>query len=69
MAISEFTKDFNSSFGNGLSANDITNTFKFAVKNDIKIYKRMNLPIARYDTDKRQAYLEYADGKKEYVNN
>ena len=55
-------------FGHGLSANYITNTFNTTVQNDIRTNQQKGLPIAKYDTVKKQAYLELPDGTKEYVN-
>ena len=38
-----------------------------AVKAAIKRAKVCKNPIAKYDTRKMQAYIEYPDGRKEYV--
>jgi addiction module RelB/DinJ family antitoxin len=51
----------------GLNANDITGHFNNAVKQDIAKKKKKGLPVARYDTSSRRAYLENADGTREYV--
>jgi len=56
------------SFGHGLSSSYATNAFNASVSNDIKANRQNGLPIAGYDTDKKQAYLEYTDGTREYVN-
>jgi len=55
-------------FGHGLSVDHISNAFSMAVENDVRANQQKGLPIARYDADKRQAYLEHADGTREYVN-
>jgi DNA-damage-inducible protein J len=55
-------------FGHGLSADYITNAFNAAVENDVRANQQRGLPIARYDVVKKQAYLEHADGTREYVN-
>jgi len=55
-------------FGNGLSAGDVTNAFADAVKEEIAAKQRKGFPVARYDAEKRQAYLEFADGAREYVD-
>ena len=55
-------------YGYGLSANLITSAFIAAVQNDIKSSQQMGLPVAKYDVVKKQAYLEYTDGIREYVN-
>lgn len=41
--------------------------FNRAVERSIAATKRKGNPIARYDAQLRQAYLEYPDGKKVYV--
>jgi DNA-damage-inducible protein J len=56
----------NRGFG-GLSTDEITRTFNNAVEQDIIGKKRKGLPIARYDLESKQAYLENADGTREYV--
>ena len=58
----------NTGYGNGLSADYITNAFNAVVQNDIKTNQQKGLPVAKYDTDTKQAYLELADGTREYVN-
>ena len=57
-----------SGFGLGLSANYVTSAFNSAVRNDIRTNKNNGAPIAKYDAVKKQAYLEHADGTREYVN-
>jgi len=55
-------------FGHGLSASYVTSAFNAAVANDIRANQQKGFPIAGYDADKNQAYLEYTDGTREYVN-
>ena len=55
-------------FGHGLSADYITSAFNTAVQNNIQANQQENLPIAKYDVDKKQAYLEFIDGTREYIN-
>lgn len=55
-------------FSYGFTATHITNAFNTAVQNDIKTKQQKGLPISRYDKNRKQAYLEFADGTKEYVN-
>jgi addiction module RelB/DinJ family antitoxin len=55
-------------FGHGLTADQITCAFNTTVQNNIEVNQQKKLPIAKYDLDKKQAYLEFADGTKEYVN-
>jgi antitoxin component of RelBE/YafQ-DinJ toxin-antitoxin module len=57
-----------SGFGYGMTAGYITGTFNTAVANDIKTNQQRGLFIAGYDTDKKLAYLESADGTREYIN-
>ncbi len=57
-----------SGFGMDYSSNDITNAFMFAVKNEIAKNQQNGFPVARYDKDKKKAYLEFAGGAREYVN-
>ncbi|HCF49332.1 MAG TPA: hypothetical protein DER60_03565 [Syntrophomonas sp.] len=58
----------NSGFGSGYSSGDITNAFKTAVQSEVAENQRKGLPVARYDTDTKRAYLEFANGTREYVN-
>jgi len=54
--------------GHGLSPSYVTSAFNAAVSNDVRVNQQNGLPIAGYDADKKQAYLEYTDGTREYVN-
>jgi antitoxin component of RelBE/YafQ-DinJ toxin-antitoxin module len=51
----------------GISTDEITGIFNAAVKQDITKKRKKRLPVARYDTASKRAYLENADGTKEYV--
>lgn len=51
----------------GLSDEEITRRFKEAIRIDEEIRSVQGIPQARYDEETKQAYLEYADGRKEYV--
>ena len=51
----------------GFSPNEVTKVFNDAVKQDIAIKQKKGLPVARYDTETGRAYLEAADGTREYV--
>ena len=55
-------------FGLGYSESDISNAFSVAVQNEITENRRKGFPVARYDVDKKRAYLEISDGKREYIN-
>ena len=57
-----------SGFGHGLSAGYITSAFGSAVQNNMKASQQNGFPVAKYDVVKKQAYLEFPDGTKEYVN-
>jgi addiction module RelB/DinJ family antitoxin len=54
--------------GAGLSPESITKAFSDAVLDDITIKHRNGYPVARYDIASKQAYLEYADKTREYIN-
>ena len=54
--------------GHSLSPSYVTSAFNAAVSNEVRVNRQNGLPIAGYDTDKKQAYLEYTDGTREYVN-
>ena len=58
----------NTGLGHGLSAGYITSAFKTAVQNDVRVNQQKGLPIAKYDTVKKEAYLELPDGTREYIN-
>jgi addiction module RelB/DinJ family antitoxin len=51
----------------GISTDEITMLFNSAVKQDIAKKRKKRLPLARYDTASKRAYLENADGSREYV--
>ena len=51
----------------GLSSDEVTKTFNAAVKRDIADKLKKELPVARYDIVSGKAYLENADGSREYV--
>lgn len=50
-----------------LAVAEVTRAFKRAVHNAETKAVHNNHPIARYDADSKRAYLEYADGVREYV--
>ncbi|MDR0948076.1 MAG: hypothetical protein LBM69_01005, partial [Lachnospiraceae bacterium] len=54
--------------GGGLSANDVTNAFANAVSSELSNAKKHHFPTAGYDTKTRRAYLENADGTREYID-
>jgi len=57
-----------SGFGIGLTTDDITSVFTSAVESEIADKIRRGLPVARYDIESKRAYLEYADGSRQYVD-
>ena len=57
-----------SGIGYGLSVSDVTEAFTAAVRDDISEIKKKGFPVAKYDADKKQAYLEAPDGTREYVH-
>ena len=56
----------NSGIG-GLREEKITQAFNDSVKQGITKKQEKGLPIARYDVESKRAYLECADGTREYV--
>ncbi len=42
-------------------------SFRRAVARSIAAAKKSGNPVAKYDVQRRQAYLEYPDGKRTYV--
>ena len=52
----------------GISDERLTELFKEAIRIDNEIKKIKGVPIADYDTEKERAYLEYADGTRQYAN-
>ncbi len=51
----------------GLTDDEMTERFKQSIRIDNEIRRIMGLPIAKYDEEKNQPYIEYPDGRKEYV--
>lgn len=51
----------------GISDDELTERFKASVRIDNEIKRIKGVPIAGYDVNRRQAYLEYADGRREYA--
>jgi len=58
----------NDKIGNGYTSAEITNAFEAAVQQSIEENERAEVPIARYDAERKQAYLEHSDGTREYTN-
>ena len=57
-----------SSFGAGYTPDDITDAFLTAVDTEVAGKRREGFPVAKYDAETKQVYLEVADGTREYVN-
>ena len=51
----------------GISDDKLTELFKESIRIDDEIRKIKGLPVARYDDETGRAYLEYPDGRIEYV--
>lgn len=51
----------------GISDEELTERFKEAIRIDNERKKVKGAPIAGYDTKRKQAYLEYADGRRRYA--
>ena len=54
-------------FGAGYTPADIADAFEAAVRNAIAENRQKGLPIACYDIASKRAFLESADGTREYV--
>ena len=52
----------------GVSDEELTERFKEAIRLDNEERRIKGKPIAKNDTEKRKAYLEYPDGRKRYAN-
>lgn len=51
----------------GLSDDELTERFKAAIRMDDEVRRIKGLPVARYDDKSERAYLEFPDGRREYV--
>ena len=51
----------------GISDDELTQRFKEAIRIDKEVRKIKGLPVAKYDDETKRAYLEYPDGRREYV--
>lgn len=51
----------------GVSDEELTRRFKESIRIDNEVRKIKGLPVAGYDDEARKAYLEYPDGRREYV--
>ena len=51
----------------GISDDEMTRRFREAIRIDEESREVQGLPQARYDDDLNRAYLEYQDGRREYV--
>lgn len=52
----------------GISDDELTLRFERAVHMENEIKRSKGVPIAKYDIEKRAAYLEYLDGTRKYAN-
>jgi len=52
---------------NGISDEELTLRFKESIRIDNEIRRIKGLPVAKYDRENKKAYLEYPDGRIEYV--
>lgn len=51
----------------GISDDELTRRFEEAVRIENEIKRIKGTPIAGYDKLRKAAYLEYSDGRREYV--
>lgn len=54
-------------FGAGYTAEEITGLFNEALIKDLTRSRENRQPVARYDNSLRKAFIEYADGRREYI--
>ena len=50
-----------------VSNDELTKRFVEATRIDNEIKKIKGVPIKKYDNEKKQPYLEYPDGRREYA--
>jgi DNA-damage-inducible protein J len=62
-----FSINAGSQWAGEINTGEITKLFNDAVKQDIAKKRKKGLPVARYDTASKRAYLENANGSREYV--
>ena len=53
----------------GLTDEELTERFREAIRIDNEIKRIKGVPISRYDVERKMAYLEYPDGRREYQEN
>lgn len=51
----------------GISDSEMDKRFQEALNVAIAIKKAKGVPIAKYDLERREPYLEYPDGSREYA--
>ena len=51
----------------GITDEEMTERFKEAIRIDNEIKRAKGAPITGYDKETKRAYLEYSDGRREYV--
>ncbi len=51
----------------GISDEELTQRFKESIRLDNEERRIKGLPVAKYDRATKRAYLEYPDGRREYV--
>lgn len=61
------TNELDSTYG--LSDEELTLRFKESIRIDDEIRRIKGLPVARYDDETGRAYVEYPDGRREFVGN
>ena len=51
----------------GVSDDELTERFKEAIRIDNEIRSIKGLPVAKYDYERKAPYIEYPDGRREYI--
>lgn len=64
----EIEDDENLDFMCGISDDELTLRFERAVYMENEVKRSKGVPIAKYDIEKRAAYLEYPDGSRKYAD-
>ena len=51
----------------GISDEELTERFKESIRIDNEVRRIKGLPVSGYDRNRKKAFIEYPDGRKEYV--
>lgn len=51
----------------GISDDEMTRLFQESVRIETEVKKIKGIPVAKYNPKTKETYLQYPDGRKEYV--